>query len=317
MNDSALLRATSSKVRGNPFLTDSDRRDGQDVVGRAFIPGMAPAGGQAAVGGGRWDLRQGPLPPAGEDAGDDGRQPAAEGCGLAHGAWAAAVGGGVVGPESTAGATSSFGQAGWQRRGWTSGMFELYGKRARKRYKTFVATWRPAGGAIGWCWWTSRVGGWPSSALTCRRTWPRFSRLSPTSSRWKPPTAIASRSSEPASSRCGSCGPISVHSTRCLWTSFTLTKAWARRQGVDELVDRSEFRGPHDPKPPREPRGQASDALTGAACGGDSCGSTPRGERRRNPGRLRTAAQLGRTILKEPTKSGDAHIWLKCVLVVA
>ena len=91
MNDSALLRATSSKVRENPFLTDSDRRDGQDVVGRTFIPGMAPAGGQAAVGGGRWDLRQGPHPPASENAGDDGRQPAAEGCGLAHGAWAEAA----------------------------------------------------------------------------------------------------------------------------------------------------------------------------------------------------------------------------------
>ena len=91
MNDSALVRATSSKVRENPFVTDSERRDGQDVVGRTFIPGMAPAGGQAAVGGGRWDLRQGPLPPASDDAGDDGRQPAAEGCGLAHGAWAAAV----------------------------------------------------------------------------------------------------------------------------------------------------------------------------------------------------------------------------------
>ena len=32
----------------------------------------------------------------------------------------------------------------------------------------------------------------------------------------------------------------------CLWT-FTLTKAWARCRGVDELVDRSEFRGTHDP----------------------------------------------------------------------
>ncbi len=91
MDDSALVRATSSKVRENPFLTDSDRRDGQDVVGRTFIPGMAPAGGQTAVGGGRWYLRQGSLPPAGEDAGDGGRQPAAEGCGLAHGAWAAAA----------------------------------------------------------------------------------------------------------------------------------------------------------------------------------------------------------------------------------
>jgi hypothetical protein len=56
--------------------------------------------------------------------------------------------GGVVGPESTAEATSSFGQAVRQRRGWTTGVLDLYGKRARKRYKTFVATWRPAGGAI-------------------------------------------------------------------------------------------------------------------------------------------------------------------------
>jgi hypothetical protein len=35
-----------------------------------------------------------------------------------------------------------------QRRGWVSGTFTLYGKATRKRYKTFVATWRPAGGAI-------------------------------------------------------------------------------------------------------------------------------------------------------------------------
>jgi hypothetical protein len=226
--------------------------------------------------------------------------------------------GGVVGPESTAGATSSFGQAGRQRRGWTTGVLDLYGKRARKRYKTFGSRRRGdwLEGRSGWCWWTSRVGGWPSFAPTCRRRWPRFSRLSPTGSRWRPHTAIASRSSEPADSRCGSCGQISVHSTRCLW-NFTLTKAWARCRGVDELVDRFEFRGTHDPKPPREPRGQASDALTGAACEGNSCGSTPWGERRRNPGRLRTAAQLGRTMLKEPTKSGDAHIWLNCVLIVA
>src|SRR5689334_7885261 len=35
-----------------------------------------------------------------------------------------------------------------QRRGWVTGTFTLYGKPAAKRYKTFVATWRPAGGAI-------------------------------------------------------------------------------------------------------------------------------------------------------------------------
>jgi DDE superfamily endonuclease len=35
-----------------------------------------------------------------------------------------------------------------QRRGWATGTFTLYGKATMKRYKTFVATWRPAGGAI-------------------------------------------------------------------------------------------------------------------------------------------------------------------------
>jgi hypothetical protein len=35
-----------------------------------------------------------------------------------------------------------------QRRGWSTGTFELYGKPTRKRYKTFLASWRPAGGLI-------------------------------------------------------------------------------------------------------------------------------------------------------------------------
>jgi hypothetical protein len=35
-----------------------------------------------------------------------------------------------------------------QKCGWTTETFALYGKVTAKRYKTFVATWRPAGGAI-------------------------------------------------------------------------------------------------------------------------------------------------------------------------
>jgi DDE superfamily endonuclease len=35
-----------------------------------------------------------------------------------------------------------------QRRGWTTGRFTLYGEEQTKRYKTFRATWRPAGGVI-------------------------------------------------------------------------------------------------------------------------------------------------------------------------
>ena len=35
-----------------------------------------------------------------------------------------------------------------QKRGWTKERFELYGKATEKKYKTFLATWRPVGGAI-------------------------------------------------------------------------------------------------------------------------------------------------------------------------
>src|SRR5262249_36705894 len=35
-----------------------------------------------------------------------------------------------------------------QRRGWSTGVFDLYGEKSVKRYKTFLATWRPAGGVI-------------------------------------------------------------------------------------------------------------------------------------------------------------------------
>jgi hypothetical protein len=35
-----------------------------------------------------------------------------------------------------------------QRRGWASGVFDLYGERTVKRFKTLLETWRPAGGAI-------------------------------------------------------------------------------------------------------------------------------------------------------------------------
>ena len=53
------------------------------------------------------------------------------------------------GPQPTYGETRiSLAKRGGQTRGWASGTFALYGKATPKRYKTFVATWRPAGGAI-------------------------------------------------------------------------------------------------------------------------------------------------------------------------
>ena len=35
-----------------------------------------------------------------------------------------------------------------QRPGWTTGLFILYGESRVKRFKSFLATWRPAGGVI-------------------------------------------------------------------------------------------------------------------------------------------------------------------------
>jgi hypothetical protein len=35
-----------------------------------------------------------------------------------------------------------------QRPGWTTGVFDLYGEKEGKRYKPFLATWRPSGGVI-------------------------------------------------------------------------------------------------------------------------------------------------------------------------
>jgi hypothetical protein len=59
------------------------------------------------------------------------------------------------GPAGEAGPPRVYGERrvdlakrGGQRRGWATGTFARYGEPTAKRYKTFVATWRPAGGAI-------------------------------------------------------------------------------------------------------------------------------------------------------------------------
>ncbi len=102
---------------------------------------------------------------------------------------------------------------GGQRRGWSSGTFTLYGVATVKRYKTFLATWRPVGARSGWYWWTRRRGGGRTSAPIYpprwRTSWGRW----PTASAWRSPSASASRSWGRASSRCGSSGRTSGRST--------------------------------------------------------------------------------------------------------
>jgi DDE superfamily endonuclease len=127
---------------------------------------------------------------------------------------------------------------GGQRRGWSSDTFDLYGEKVVKKYKTFLATWRPAGGVI-------RVvlvdgpAGW--RAYFCTDTQASVADIL---------TTIADRFSlEIAFRECKQvvgAGQQQVRFIRanvgafhiCLWT-YTMTEAWAWDRKAEELVDRS------------------------------------------------------------------------------
>ena len=125
-----------------------------------------------------------------------------------------------------------------QRRGWSTGVFNLYGATMVKRYKTFLATWRPVGGAI-------RV------VLVDEPTgWRAFFCTDTSASVVDILTSVADRFSLEITFRdCKEvvgAGPQQVRFVWanigafhvCLWT-FTMTEAWAWGRSVDDLVDRS------------------------------------------------------------------------------
>jgi hypothetical protein len=113
-----------------------------------------------------------------------------------------------------------------QRRGWATGTFSLYGKPAVRRYKAFVATWRPAGGPI-------RV------VLVDEPTgWVAFFCSDPAASVADVLVAVANRCSLETTFRdCKEVVGAGQQQTRfhradvgsfhvCLW-AFTMTEAWA------------------------------------------------------------------------------------------
>jgi hypothetical protein len=125
-----------------------------------------------------------------------------------------------------------------QRRGWTTETFTLYGKPMVKRYKTFLATWGPAGGVI-------RV------VLVDEPTgWRAFFCTDASASVAAILTAVADRFSlETAFRDCKEVVGAGQQQVRfvwanlgafhvCLWT-LTLTEAWAWGRKDEELVDRS------------------------------------------------------------------------------
>jgi DDE superfamily endonuclease len=122
-----------------------------------------------------------------------------------------------------------------QRRGWTTGTFTLYGKPTPKRYKTFVATWRPAGGAI-------RV------VLVDEPTgWVAFFCTDPTATVADVLAAVADRFAlETCFRDCKEVVGAGQQQVRFVWASvgsfhlclwaFTMTEAWAWDRDEGELV---------------------------------------------------------------------------------
>ena len=125
-----------------------------------------------------------------------------------------------------------------QRRGWRSGVFDLYGRPVRKTYKTFLATWRPAGGLI-------RV-----VLVKEPHGWLAFFCTDPAASVADVPGCVADRFALETAFRdakevvgagrqqvrylWANVGAFHV----CLWT-YTMTEAWAWGRGEAGLVDRS------------------------------------------------------------------------------
>jgi hypothetical protein len=140
------------------------------------------------------------------------------------------------GPQPTYGERRvDLAKRGGQRRGWSTGTFTLYGKVTVKRYKTFMATWRPAGGAI-------RV------VLVDEPTgWVAFFCTDPSATVADILVAVANRFSLEVTFRdlkdTVGAGQQQVRRVRasvgafhvCVWT-FTMTEAWAWGRAKEGLV---------------------------------------------------------------------------------
>jgi hypothetical protein len=121
-----------------------------------------------------------------------------------------------------------------QRRGWATGTFDLYGKPTEKKYKTFVATWRPAGGAIrvvlvdepkGWAaFFCTDSAATVAEILGCVAD--RFS-LEIT---FRDVKEVVGAGQQQVRFVWASVGAFHM----CLWT-FTMTEAWAWEQAEKEL----------------------------------------------------------------------------------
>ena len=124
---------------------------------------------------------------------------------------------------------------GGQKRGWAAGTFDLYGKPTEKKYKTFVATWRPAGGAVrvvlvdepkGWiAFFCTDTAATVADILGCVAD--RFS-LEIT---FRDVKEVVGAGQQQVRFVRANVGAFHI----CLWT-FTMTEAWAWKRDEKELA---------------------------------------------------------------------------------
>ena len=124
---------------------------------------------------------------------------------------------------------------GGPRRGWTTGAFTRYGKSAVKRYKTFVAAWRPAGGAIRVVL-VDEPEGWV--AFCCSDPTAGVADILGTVAgrfgleiTFRDLKEVVGAGQQQVRSVAGNVGAFHV----CAWT-FTMTEAWAWGRAADDLV---------------------------------------------------------------------------------
>jgi hypothetical protein len=136
-----------------------------------------------------------------------------------------------------------------QRRGWQTGTFALYGEAATKRYKTFLATWPPAGGVIrvvlvdesaGWmAFFSTDPEASVADVLGCVAD--RFSL----ETCFRDVKEVVGVGQQQVRHVWASVGSFHL----CLWT-FTLTEAWAWERAEETLIGHRQA-SPWDDKPRR------------------------------------------------------------------
>ena len=152
-----------------------------------------------------------------------------------------------------------------QTRGWATGPFDLYGKSMAKRYKTFLATWRPAGGVIRVVL-VDEPTGWVAffctdPAATVADVLGRVADRFALEIAFRDVKEIVGAGQQQVRFIGANVGAFHL----CLWT-FTLTEAWAWNRGESDLTGHRSA-SPWDDEPRRPSHADKRRAWRGELLG--------------------------------------------------